>query len=147
MKLRAYLREAASRLRAAGIEGGQRDANLLIGAKLGLDRLELIAQGDRQLGPAEIAGCNLLLGRRLSREPVARILGRRSIRITKKVGNEGRENKKRDGKQAGRRVKRECEPDCGENADVTKTLLRNPHVNREGREWREWRGWLVGSST
>ena len=74
------------------------------------------------------------------RDPQARILGRCPIWITKKVGDEGRENENWDGKQAGRRVKREDEPDRGENADVQKTLLRDSHVNRK------WRKWLVGSS-
>jgi release factor glutamine methyltransferase len=68
-------RTAAARLRAAGIESAELDARLLIGHALTLDHVALAAQAARGLSAAEETAIGALIGRRLAREPVARIVG------------------------------------------------------------------------
>jgi release factor glutamine methyltransferase len=63
----------------AGIESGMTDARALIGAALRLSRAQLLAQSDRILEPREIAAISALAARRLKREPVSRILGRKEF--------------------------------------------------------------------
>lgn len=70
------LRDAARRLAAAGVESGRLDARLLLGAVLGRavwpHESMALADDDRTRFEA-------LLARRLDREPVSRILGRRAF--------------------------------------------------------------------
>lgn len=66
-------------LRRAGIESPDIDARLIVGHALGLDRTALMTNGDRPLGANEIAAIDALAARRLSREPVSRILGRKEF--------------------------------------------------------------------
>jgi release factor glutamine methyltransferase len=63
----------------AGIESGMTDARALIGAALRLSRAQLLAQSDRILEPREIAAISALAARRMKREPVSRILGRKEF--------------------------------------------------------------------
>ena len=63
----------------AGIESGMTDARTLIGAALRLSRAQLLAQSDRLLEPREIAAIDALAARRMKREPVSRILGRKEF--------------------------------------------------------------------
>ena len=63
----------------AGIESGMTDARALIGAALRLTRAQLLAQSDRFLEPREIATIDALAARRMKREPVSRILGRKEF--------------------------------------------------------------------
>jgi release factor glutamine methyltransferase len=63
----------------AGIDSGMTDARALIGAALRLSRAQLLAQSDRILEPREIAAISALAARRLKREPVSRILGRKEF--------------------------------------------------------------------
>lgn len=63
----------------AGIESSMTDARALIGAGLRLSRAQLLAQSDRILEPREIAAISALAARRLKREPVSRILGRKEF--------------------------------------------------------------------
>ena len=51
----------------------------LIGAALRLSRAQLLAQSDRLLEPREIAAIDALAARRMKREPVSRILGRKEF--------------------------------------------------------------------
>lgn len=62
-----------------GIESGTTDARALIGAALRLSRAQLLAQCDRVLEPREIAAISALAARRMKREPVSRILGRKEF--------------------------------------------------------------------
>lgn len=73
------LATARSRLLAAGIEDGAVDARLLVEAATGLDRGGCLVARDRRLRAAEAARLDQMLARRLNREPVARILGRREF--------------------------------------------------------------------
>ncbi|MCB9947392.1 MAG: peptide chain release factor N(5)-glutamine methyltransferase [Rhodospirillaceae bacterium] len=81
---------SADVLRKAGIDSAATDARLLAGAALNLDRAGLLAERDRALTAADVAAVEVLVRRRLAREPVSRILGRREfwsldLRITAAV--------------------------------------------------------------
>ncbi|MEW6257346.1 MAG: peptide chain release factor N(5)-glutamine methyltransferase [Pseudomonadota bacterium] len=75
---RAALRRAlADRLRAAGMAGADLDARLLSAHALGLEPGRL--PGEELVTPQEAARAEALLHRRLSGEPVARILGEKEF--------------------------------------------------------------------
>jgi release factor glutamine methyltransferase len=63
----------------AGIEQPDVDARILIGYALHLGRAQILSQSDRVLEAREISAINALAARRLRREPVSRILGRREF--------------------------------------------------------------------
>ena len=65
--------------RAVGIEDADVDARVLLGQALHLDRARLIAQADRVLESREVNAISGLAARRLKREPVSRILGRKEF--------------------------------------------------------------------
>jgi len=69
----------AQAFRVAGVEDAEVDARALLGHALHLDRAQLIAQDDRILEPREVDAVSALAARRLKREPVARILGRKEF--------------------------------------------------------------------
>ena len=75
----AVRRELAEKFRQAGIESAETDARLLMAHALGIDRAELIANGERALKPDEIEAIEALAARRLRHEPVARIFGRKEF--------------------------------------------------------------------
>lgn len=68
------LRDAARRLAAAGVDTSRLDARLLLGAALGR---EVWPHESAAVGEEDRARFEALLARRLAREPVSRILGRR----------------------------------------------------------------------
>jgi release factor glutamine methyltransferase len=65
--------------RAGGIEDAQADARILVARAFELNRAQLISQGDRTLGAREAETLAEQAARRLAREPVSRILGRREF--------------------------------------------------------------------
>ena len=71
---------AAARLAQAGCESPRLDAELLLASILGVTRTELYLTPPRELAPAARARFEALLERRVAREPVAYILGRRAFR-------------------------------------------------------------------
>lgn len=71
--------EATRRLRDGGVEAPARDARILISAALGIDATRLISQPERLVNAAEQARLARFIARRLSREPVSRILGCRGF--------------------------------------------------------------------
>ncbi len=73
------LRFVSQSFRLAQIETPDADARLLIGHALHLDRTQLIAQADRLLEAREVNEISALAARRLRREPVSRILGRKEF--------------------------------------------------------------------
>jgi len=75
----AARRALADQLRQAGIDSAETDARLLIAHALGIDRAELIANGERALNGDESKAIDALSERRLKREPVARIFGRKEF--------------------------------------------------------------------
>jgi release factor glutamine methyltransferase len=69
----------AQAFRSAAIEEPDADARVLVGHALHLDRARLIAQSDRSLEAREITVISGLAARRLTREPVSRILGQKEF--------------------------------------------------------------------
>jgi release factor glutamine methyltransferase len=65
----------AEKLRQAGIDSADTDARLLMAHALGIDRAELMANGERALTMNQTRAIDALAARRLKREPVARIFG------------------------------------------------------------------------
>lgn len=66
-------------LQAAGIEGPARDAQILVSAASGLDRVQLLTSPLLMLSSAQAVRLEGLVARRCRREPVSRILGRRAF--------------------------------------------------------------------
>lgn len=66
-------------LRQRGIDSPRTTAELLLAHALGLERLQLYVRHDQPLEKAELAAFRELLQRRLRREPVAYILGRKGF--------------------------------------------------------------------
>jgi release factor glutamine methyltransferase len=71
----AARRALTARFAAAGIDSAELDARLLIGVALQLDLTGLIASASRPLDESEAAQLEAHAARRLSGEPIARILG------------------------------------------------------------------------
>jgi release factor glutamine methyltransferase len=71
---------ATDSLRAAGCETPQLDAEVLVAAAAGLDRLELVADRDAGLEPAAARTLMGWVRRRARREPVAYIIGTKPFR-------------------------------------------------------------------
>jgi release factor glutamine methyltransferase len=69
----------AAAFRAAGIESAQTDARLLAANALQLTRVQLISQSKRRLEPQEAGAISTRAARRIAREPVSRIIGRREF--------------------------------------------------------------------
>ncbi|SDM74897.1 [protein release factor]-glutamine N5-methyltransferase [Methylobacterium phyllostachyos] len=72
---RAALRHCSGALEAAGFNGAAGDARFLLLGTLGLEASDLLLAGEMPLSPEEAASLDAALARRLSGEPVARILG------------------------------------------------------------------------
>jgi release factor glutamine methyltransferase len=76
MRSVATVRHAlAEQFRQAGIDSAETDARLLMAHALGIDRAELIANGERALTEAQTKAIEALAERRRRHEPVARIFG------------------------------------------------------------------------
>src|SRR5947209_7309922 len=72
-------RRASALLAAAGIETPKRDARVLLCEAAGIDHAALVRDPDARLGEDAAARLQGFLERRLKREPVSRILGRREF--------------------------------------------------------------------
>lgn len=68
-------RMIATQLKSAGVDSAELDARLIVGAALDLDLTGLIAAARRTVAADETAALEALMQRRLTGEPVARILG------------------------------------------------------------------------
>lgn len=79
MNVGDQLKQAALRLRAAGIESPRFEAEVLLDAVLGHGRAWLYAHPDAALKPQEQARYAALVTRREAREPVAYLTGRREF--------------------------------------------------------------------
>ena len=69
----------AAAFELGGIDSSKTDARALLCAALRLSRAQLLAQSDRILEAREVAKASALAARRLKREPVSRILGRKEF--------------------------------------------------------------------
>jgi release factor glutamine methyltransferase len=72
-------RALAAKLRASAIESPELEARILIGHALSLDHAALATADARRLDAEEEAAIAALLRRRLTREPIARIVGRKEF--------------------------------------------------------------------
>jgi release factor glutamine methyltransferase len=79
VSVEAARRSLAQEFRQYGIETPELDARLIVGHALRLDHAALTAASRRVLTTAEADGLLALQARRLAREPVARILGRKEF--------------------------------------------------------------------
>lgn len=73
------LRHAGARLSEAGITQSLLDARLLLMAATGLQMEDLLRWPETELGCDQAAAYEKLIARRMAREPVSRILGRREF--------------------------------------------------------------------
>jgi release factor glutamine methyltransferase len=79
MDVRALRREATERLRAGGIESAELDARVLLGYALGWEPARVLAEPKDAVDPASRARLEDVVARRLSGEPVARIVGKKEF--------------------------------------------------------------------
>lgn len=79
MTVAETLRDAAARLSQAGIDDARLEAEVLLAHALGVDRARLLASLPDPLPDNARARFDLLLSRRLSREPLAYIVGHREF--------------------------------------------------------------------
>ena len=70
---------ARDRLIAAGVETPVLDARLLLEAGAGVSRLDIVTDPRRPLGDAAIAAVHALVDRRVAREPVSHIIGKKAF--------------------------------------------------------------------
>lgn len=77
--LRDTVRAAEARLSAAGVDSPGLDARLLVMHALGLTRERLLIQATARLSPAQADRVTAFIDRRVAREPVSRIIGRREF--------------------------------------------------------------------
>lgn len=79
LSLTQALKHGRARLKAAGIEGAALDARLLLQFISGARHNDILATPDRLLNGSQMRAYERVLARRVRREPVARITGRRSF--------------------------------------------------------------------
>jgi release factor glutamine methyltransferase len=77
---REALTASTDALRAAGVDEPRLDAELLLAEATGWDRAHLAANPDQAIPPSAVRRFGEMVRRRLRREPVAYILGRRGFR-------------------------------------------------------------------
>jgi release factor glutamine methyltransferase len=78
--VRDALDSAQIAITAAGVQSPRLDAEVLLAAAMGVDRAVLISSPDRGLAPAEARVFQEYARRRVQREPIAYILGRKGFR-------------------------------------------------------------------
>jgi release factor glutamine methyltransferase len=78
--VREALESAVDGLRAAGVEEPRLDAELLLGEAMGCERAALVADGGAEVPAPAARRFGEMVRRRLRREPVAYILGRKGFR-------------------------------------------------------------------
>ena len=79
MKLKEVLADVAIRLSEAGLEGAARDARILTAYALKIQIYELSLKMDEQVSEQIISKLEKLILRRIEREPISKILGRREF--------------------------------------------------------------------
>lgn len=90
MILREALASRGRLLREAGIEGPERDARILLAEALGMAPSRLTLEADLKVTEAQVMTFDGFIARRIAREPVSKILGRRQFwgrdfKVTKDV--------------------------------------------------------------
>ena len=79
LTIESALRQASATLASAGVEAPRRDARLLLAGAMQVGAEALLAYPERPLGIDEQTRFDRLIARRISREPVSRILGHREF--------------------------------------------------------------------
>lgn len=79
VSIQSALREAAKLLDSAGVDSARLDARLLLCEALSVETPQLLAHPERPLTTVEYARFHELVARRVGREPLAHILGRREF--------------------------------------------------------------------
>jgi release factor glutamine methyltransferase len=78
--VREALEAAGDALAAAGVESARLDAELLLAEATGAERARLVAEPEAEVDPAAARRFGKMVRRRVRREPVAYILGRKGFR-------------------------------------------------------------------
>ncbi len=78
--VREALDAAADALGAAGVDDRRLDAGLLLAEAMGVERVQLAAAPEAPVEPAAARAFGAMVRRRIAREPIAYILGRRGFR-------------------------------------------------------------------
>jgi release factor glutamine methyltransferase len=76
---RALLMDARARLAAAGIDDASLEARVLLAHALGVEPISLLLEPGRSVNPKQASDYEKLLKRRLTREPLAYIIGEREF--------------------------------------------------------------------
>ncbi len=79
-EIREAMHAAVDAMRAAGVEQARLDAELLLAEAMGVERAALVADPGAEVSPAAARLFGEMVRRRLRREPVAYILGRKGFR-------------------------------------------------------------------
>ncbi len=79
MTIAEAIEEGTQQLRVSGSPSARLDAELLLAHTLGLRRVDLYIQGERPLADGEEASYRVLLERRMRKEPVSYLLGRKEF--------------------------------------------------------------------
>jgi len=79
MTLVSLWTDVRRRLEAAGVDTPVLDARMLVEAGAGVSRLDIVTDPRRELSSAQIAGVEALAQRRIAREPISHILGRKAF--------------------------------------------------------------------
>lgn len=79
MHLAKLYQETVQKFLAAGIEEARSDTDQLLGFCLGMSRSQLFLSGEKEINTAQLALCETYIERRLTREPLHYILGRREF--------------------------------------------------------------------
>ncbi|MCZ4282150.1 peptide chain release factor N(5)-glutamine methyltransferase [Kiloniella laminariae] len=79
MTVASCLQNALTRLQAAGIEGARLDVRILLATALGKEPSFILGYPEHPVNEADCARFDAMISRRVSREPVSRILGRREF--------------------------------------------------------------------
>lgn len=80
-RTREVLRSARDELAGAGCETPSLDAEVLLADVLGVERAQLFIDAEKPLPPAALSAFRARCARRIEREPVAYITGRRGFRL------------------------------------------------------------------
>ena len=78
-RIAVVLKDATTRLRAAGLETARLDAEVLLADVLGVERWRLVADAAQAIPAGTLQAIEARLARREAREPVAYILGRKEF--------------------------------------------------------------------
>lgn len=77
--VKAYIDQAQERLASSGVENPELDVRLLLRHVLGWGDVKIFSNYNQLLSETEVTSLNTVIARRMAREPVSRIIGRRGF--------------------------------------------------------------------